>query len=374
MFINIPTATVIGNDGTPFKITNITHQKQKATVMDIDLDQSSILMNAPPENDDIDMTHDDISLADPSRENDNTDMTHDDISLADRRQPDESIQDSLPVHPENDNRDTTHSDINLADRRQPDESIQDSLSIHLGNDSRDTTNSDSNLADRSQPDESIQDSLPVPASVKQLRQGRWHTAEELYNLITQPTEVNSDVPPGDKSNCYLLVNNERNMNRISSGKNKKCDFYDDCGAWDHSKGNTCKATYVVEDSSLRHVELKNNQYCTKVRRQKKVVWVPLDPQPSDENIVTVSRYYATHGTDPSFEKKVSYFVRKTDRSLGNIAVYEYKGTQPRTTQPHGNAKSNEEYIRTNPKTFDKIQEKIKQKELPRDIYADLKKR
>ena len=58
---------------------------------------------------------------------------------------------------------------------------------------------------------------------------------------------------------------------------------------------------------------------------------------------------------------------------GDIAVYEYKGTQPRTTQPHGNAKSNEEYIRTNPKTFDKIQEKIKQKELPRDIYADLKK-
>ena len=201
---DLPTATVIGNDGTPFKITNITHQKQKATVMDIDLDQSSILMNPPPENDDIDITHDDISLADPSRENDNIDMTHDDIRLADRRQPDESIQDSLPVHPENDNRDTTHSDINLADRRQPDGSIQDSLSIHLGNDSRDTTNSDSNLADRSQPDESIQDSLPVPASVKQLRQGRWHTAEELYNLITQPTEVNSDVPPGDKSNCYLL--------------------------------------------------------------------------------------------------------------------------------------------------------------------------
>lgn len=67
-------------------------------------------------------------------------------------------------------------------------------------------------------------SLPVPASVKQLRQGRWHTAEELYNLITHPMEVNTDVPPGDKSNCYLLVNNERNMNRISSGKNKKVGF------------------------------------------------------------------------------------------------------------------------------------------------------
>lgn len=189
--------------------------------MDIDLDQSSILMNPPPDNDGID-------------------MTHDDISLADRRQPDESIQDSLSFHPGNDSRDTTQSDSNLTDCRRPDDSIQDSLSVHPGNDSRNTTHSDSNLADRRQPDESIQP--PVPASVKQLRQGRWHTAEELYNLITHPMEVNTDVPPGDKSNCYLLVNNERNMNRISSGKNKKCDFYDDCGAWDHTKGNTCKTT------------------------------------------------------------------------------------------------------------------------------------
>lgn len=46
---------------------------------------------------------------------------------------------------------------------------------------------------------------------------------------------------------------------------------------------------------------------------------------------------------------------------------------PELFNPMGNAKSNEECIRTNPKTFDKIQEKIKQKELPRDSYADLKK-
>ena len=116
----------------------------------------------------------------------------------------------------------------------------------------------------------------------------------------QHSEVNPDVPP----NCYLLVDNERNMKRFATGNNKKCDFYDDCGTWDHEKGNTVKTTYVVTDGSLRHVELKNKQYSTKMRRPKKVIWVPLDPQPEDQNVVTISRYYAISKIDPTFEKRV----------------------------------------------------------------------
>ena len=92
-----------------------------------------------------------------------------------------------------------------------------------------------------------------------------------------------------------------------------------------------------------------------------------------ENVVTISRYYATCKSDPTFEKKVSYFVRKTDVSMGNIAVFEYKGKQPRVNIPHGNAKSKEEFVRTNPKAFDKIQLKIKKNnQQPREIFADLK--
>ena len=82
--------------------------------------------------------------------------------------------------------------------------------------------------------------IPVPVTAKPLHQGKWHTADELYNIISSPKDVNEDVPPGDKSNCYLLVNNQRNMSRLASGINKKCDFYDDCGTWDHSKGNEMK--------------------------------------------------------------------------------------------------------------------------------------
>ena len=69
--------------------------------------------------------------------------------------------------------------------------------------------------------------LPVVSTAKS--QGRWHSAGEIYQLVVEAKEVVEDVPSGDKSNSYLLVNNERNMKRLSTGTTKKCDFFDDCG-------------------------------------------------------------------------------------------------------------------------------------------------
>ena len=152
------------------------------------------------------------------------------------------------------------------------------------------------------------ESIPVPSTAKPLPQGRWLTKDELYDQIINPVDMNEDVPPGDKTNSYLLVNNDR--------KQQKCDFYDDCGMWNYKKGNSCKTTYVVTNGYLRHVGLKNNKGSTKVRRQGNVHWVPIEPQPASEDVVTISRYYATHKTDPSFEKKVSYFVGRQTIGLG----------------------------------------------------------
>ena len=102
--------------------------------------------------------------------------------------------------------------------------------------------------------------LPVASTAKPLSQGRWHSADEIYQLVVEAKEVVEDVPPGDKSNSYLLFNNERSMKRLSTDTTKKCDFFDDCGTWDHKKGNTVKTAYVVTDDSLRNVELKTT--CT----------------------------------------------------------------------------------------------------------------
>ena len=92
--------------------------------------------------------------------------------------------------------------------------------------------------------------IPVPLTAKSPHQGKWHRVDELYHIITNLKDVNQDVPPGDKSTCFLLINNQRNMSRLASGNNKKYDFYDECCTWDHSKENTCKTTYVVTDASL----------------------------------------------------------------------------------------------------------------------------
>ena len=53
--------------------------------------------------------------------------------------------------------------------------------------------------------------LPVPENVKPLPRGKWQTADDIYILVKQKDFVRSEVPPGDKSNCYMLVDNSRNI-------------------------------------------------------------------------------------------------------------------------------------------------------------------
>ena len=81
--------------------------------------------------------------------------------------------------------------------------------------------------------------LPTPKNVNPLPQDRWHKADDIFKLIKQKTFVHNEVPPGDKSNSYMLVDNTRNAERFEA--NKICEFYDDCGVWIIEKGNTCKS-------------------------------------------------------------------------------------------------------------------------------------
>ena len=109
-----------------------------------------------------------------------------------------------------------------------------------------------------------------------------------------------------------------------------------------------------------YCEFKNGQYCVKKRNQGKVTWVPLEPQP--EKIVVLSKYYATHKENPGFQKHVTFVCKSPDENLSNVALYEYKGEQPKSNT----------FVRTNPKTMDKIQEQLNQKK-PKEIYAELRK-
>ena len=79
---------------------------------------------------------------------------------------------------------------------------------------------------------------------------------------------------------------------------------------------------------------KMRSTATKRERKKQVKWIPFDPQPPESSIVTLSRYYATNKTNPEFQKKVSFFRRNTDATLGNVALYEYQGSQFVKPIPH----------------------------------------
>ena len=110
----------------------------------------------------------------------------------------------------------------------------------------------------------------------------------------------------------------------------------------------------------------------KKRRKGQIYWESLEPQPAEDSIVVLSRYYATLKRDPTFKKRVSYFVNNVDQTLSNVALFEYQGIQPVTSQSHGNAHSGQTFTRTNPKTIEKLNESLN-KQQPRELFRYLKK-
>ena len=155
----------------------------------------------------------------------------------------------------------------------------------------------------------------------------------------------------------MIVDNTRNVERIKN--NKKYEFYDDCGIWVSQKGNTTKSHYYIDGDNLVYCEIKQRQYCVKKRCKGKISWVPLEPQP--ERVVVLSKYHATLKENPKFKKHVTFIYDSPDVTLSNVALYEYQGEQPNT----------DSFVRTYPKTMDKIKENITHKK-PKEIYAELR--
>ena len=78
-------------------------------------------------------------------------------------------------------------------------------------------------------------------------------------MLRQPTKVLDRVPVGEKSNVYVVVNNENNLRRRGKGQNSQFD--DDCGAW--TIGRSVVATYCkMPSGEFRYLFLRNNLYWT----------------------------------------------------------------------------------------------------------------
>ena len=77
---------------------------------------------------------------------------------------------------------------------------------------------------------------------------------------------------------------------------------------------------------------------TREKVKGKYEYVPLNPQPADNELLLLHRYYTPLKTDKNYKKRVSWVSDK-------IALVEYIGKYPGPA-PHGNAKQKSEYIRT----------------------------
>ncbi|KAH3864352.1 hypothetical protein DPMN_027369 [Dreissena polymorpha] len=91
----------------------------------------------------------------------------------------------------------------------------------------------------------------------------------------------------------------------AGGRNEsdtQVDIPDDCGAWDSSSGTTVNQLFTVSsENKKKDVFQKNGHICAKKIVNKKITYVPMEPQPED--IITLHRYYTKLKDDQNYEKR-----------------------------------------------------------------------
>ena len=189
------------------------------------------------------------------------------------------------------------------------------------------------------------------------RVGDFLNTSELYGVIASSNSVSVDsIPIGRKENCFFVFKNQDNRDRRQN--QLKGRHWDDCGAWE--SGPTNGVLFLKsENGSLREIMEKDNLYGTifqkRIEGKRKRVFVPLDPQPKEENIFKLHRAYSKHAKDANYCRRISWITRSVDLPL--VAVAEYLGIFP-GHEPHGNSTKNSRmYIRSKPS----VQEEINQK-------------
>ena len=149
---------------------------------------------------------------------------------------------------------------------------------------------------------------------------------------------------------------------------QKNQFWDDCGIWDSKQGKVDHRTYARSNNALSIVKLQNSMNCTQKMTDKWCQWIPMEIQPLASEVVTLSTYYATIKTDPSYKKHVSWLVGKPQ-----VAKYEYQGVLPTVNAPHANTQHQPgEFVRTTPAVLANVKQGLQQKHVqPRDVFEEL---
>ena len=199
--------------------------------------------------------------------------------------------------------------------------------------------------------------------------GRFLEIEELCEILQRGSPNSCTVPKGIKENTYFLITNKDNVYKRKRAK--RSTFEDDCGAWLSKSSSTKKTLFNFLEQSFKMVNVKNGQYCTRQLGD----WVPLVPQPHDEDMLVIRRFYSCLKRQTEYKKRVTW-IEKSAKEMGitcmGRAVVEYLGKFPETPSMHGNSEkgSCSEYVRTSESTKSKMIEKVRNDQ-PQNVYSEM---
>ena len=185
--------------------------------------------------------------------------------------------------------------------------------------------------------------------------GSFLTTQKLFELLTSHYEKNKlckGIPKGSKNNVYFVLNDQKNFQKTKAETIRT--YVDDCRAWETI---WTEHYYIKTEGKFKYTEESKDCFGFRTNIDGDSFFQPIKPQPTEENIFKLIRYYAKLKADKSYSRRVSTIRNGDELFSTGVAIVEYKGTF-RGHTPHGNATSDLSsiYIRTEGETWKKIRE------------------
>ena len=212
---------------------------------------------------------------------------------------------------------------------------------------QDTCNDDSNISYEEEEEEVTFQPGPLG--------NKYMDIHEAVKILEGPYTILKEIPMGRKDGMFYIIDNEDNLERRRNGDHSR--FWDDCGAWKNAK--TPVTYFVHRDGRLKTIVTQKiedkNVFCWENQVNKKRVFTPLNPQPTEQELLEVHRLYqtlvATDAASKQFKRRVAW-MENVPTTMGaistTVAIVEYIGTFPPRLQ-HGNVMKTQEnnvFIRT----------------------------
>ncbi len=208
---------------------------------------------------------------------------------------------------------------------------------------------------------------------------KWPDLFSLYQShCNSNLTIHDKVPIGRKENVYFVVDDTKNIERRDRGDNSV--FWDDCGTW-NSRASTAPTTYYCindEDKfDVQHIVIRREgKWCREKQIEKKRKFIPLEPQPQDDELLHVFRHYSKlkspppdHEGDTPYSRRITW-ISALALELPNIAIYEYVNKYPTGEAIHGNSRVQRNYVRPLPEVMQEIKSKV-QTGKPRKVYSEM---